>query len=158
MRSATVHELKQELLGMPATELTELCLRLAKYKKENKELLTYLIFESHNEQGYVQSIKKEVDEEFARINHGNLYYVKKTLRKILRIINKHLRYTGSSQATVELLIYFCQSIKDAGIPVQKNPVIANLYKSQLQKINKTLLTLHEDLQYDYSRSIVALEM
>jgi hypothetical protein len=158
MRSATVHELKQELLNMPATELTELCLRLAKYKKENKELLTYLLFEANNEQGYVQSLKKEIDEEFAQINYNNLYYVKKTLRKILRIINKHIRYTGSSQATVEWLIYFCQSIKDAGIPIQKNPIIANLYKSQLEKINKTLLNLHEDLQYDYSRSIVALEL
>jgi len=158
MRSATVHELKQELLNMPAPELTELCLRLAKYKKENKELLTYLLFEAHNEQGFIQSVKKEIDDEFAQINHNNLYYVKKTLRKILRIINKHIRYTGSPQATVELLIYFLQSIKDAGIPIQKNPVIANLYKGQLEKINKTLLSLHEDLQYDYSRSIVALEL
>ncbi|MBO9199720.1 MULTISPECIES: hypothetical protein [Niastella] len=158
MKSATVHELKQELLNMPASELTELCLRLAKYKKENKELLTYLLFEAHDEPGYIQSIKKEVDQEFAQINHNNLYFVKKTLRKILRIINKHIRYTGSAQATVELLIYFCQSIKDAGIPIQKNTIIANLYKSQLEKINKTLLNLHEDLQYDYSRSIVALEV
>jgi exopolyphosphatase/pppGpp-phosphohydrolase len=158
MRSATVHELKQELLNMPATELTELCLRLAKFKKENKELLTFLLFEAHNEQGYVQSVKKEIDEEFTQINHNNLYYVKKTLRKILRIINKHIRYTGSSQATIELLIYFLQSIKEAGIPIQKNTIIANLYKGQLEKINKTLLSLHEDLQYDYSSSIVALEL
>jgi len=156
MRSATVHELKQELMNLPATELSELCLRLAKFKKENKELLTYLLFEAHDEQGFVQSIKKEIDEEFAQINHTNLYFVKKTLRKILRIINKHIRYTGSPQATVELLIYFLQSIKDAGIPIQKNTIIANLYKNQLEKINKTLLSLHEDLQYDYSRSIVAL--
>jgi len=143
---------------MPATELTELCLRLAKYKKENKELLTYLLFEAHDEPGFVQSIKKEIDEEFAQINQSNLYYVKKTLRKILRIINKHIRYTGSSQATVELLIYFCQSIKESGIPIQKNVVITNLYKGQLLKINKTVLSLHEDLQHDYSRSIIALEL
>jgi hypothetical protein len=116
------------------------------------------LFEANNEQVFIQSVKKEIDEEFAQINHNNLYYVKKTLRKILRIINKHIRYTGSAQATVELLIYFLQSIKDAGIPIQKNTIIANLYKGQLEKINKTLLSLHEDLQYDYSRSIVALEL
>src|ERR1044071_4230808 len=122
MRSASVHELKQELLNLPAAELTELCLRLAKYKKENKELLTYLLFEAHDEESFIRSIKKEVDEQFAEINHSNLYYVKKTLRKILRHINKHLRYTGSSQVTVELLIYFCQSIKGSGIPIEKNPI------------------------------------
>lgn len=143
---------------MPAAELTELCLRLAKYKKENKELLTYLIFEANDEQGFVQAIKKEVDEQFTEINHSNLYYVKKTLRKILRNINKHIRYTGSSQVTIELLIYFCRSIKESGIPIQKNPIIANLYKGQVQKINKTLLSLHEDLQYDYAKEIAELDV
>jgi hypothetical protein len=157
MRSATIQELKQELLNMPAAELTDLCLRLAKYKKENKELLTYLIFEAHNEQGFVTAIKKEVDEQFTEINHSNLYYVKKTLRKILRNINKHIRYTGSSQVTIELLIYFCKSIRESGIPIQKNPIIANLYKGQVQKINKTLASLHEDLQYDYAKEIAELE-
>jgi hypothetical protein len=158
MRSATINELKQELVNMPSAELTELCLRLAKFKKENKELLTYLIFEAHNEPGFIQSIKKEVDEQFAEINQSNLYYVKKTLRKILRNINKHLRYTGSAQVTVELLIYFCRLIRESGIPIQKNPVITNLYKGQVQKINKTLLSMHEDLQYDYAKEIADLEV
>jgi len=158
MKSASINELKQELLNTPAAELTELCLRLAKYKKENKELLTYLLFEAHDQQGYVQSIKKEVDEQFAEINHSNLYFVKKTLRKILKNINTHIRYTGSAQVTVDLLIYFCQSIKGSGIPIQKNPIIANMYKSQVQKINKTLLGLHEDIQYDFAREVAALEI
>jgi hypothetical protein len=156
MRSASIQELKQVLLNMPAAELTELCLRLAKFKKENKELLTYLLFEAHNEEGFIQSVKKEVDEQFEQINKSNLYYVKKTLRKILRNINKHIKYTGSSQVTVELLIYFCKSIQDTGIPIEKNAMIANLYKSQVDKINKTLLGLHEDLQHDYSRELSSL--
>lgn len=158
MRSASVHELKQELLQMPAAELTELCLRLAKYKKENKELLTYLMFEAHDEQGFIQSVKNEVDEQFEQINQSNLYYVKKTLRKILRNVNKHIRYSGSSQVTVELLIYFCKSIQETGIPIEKNAIIANLYKGQLEKINKTVLSLHEDLQHDYSREVASLAL
>jgi hypothetical protein len=158
MRSATVHELKQELLNMPAAELTELCLRLVKFKKENKELLTYLIFEAHDAQAFVQSIRKEVDEQFAEINKSNLYFVKKTLRKILRNINKHIRYTGSPQVTIELLIYFCRCIQESGIPIEKNAIIVNLYKGQLQKINKTLQSLHEDLQYDYAKEVADLEL
>jgi hypothetical protein len=158
MRSASVHELKQELLQMPAAELTELCLRLAKYKKENKELLTYLMFEAHDEQGFIQSVKKEVDEQFEQINQSNLYYVKKTLRKILRNVNKHIKYSGSSQVTVELLIYFCKSIQEMGIPIEKNTIIANLYKGQLEKINKTVLSMHEDLQHDYSREVASLAL
>ena len=51
MRSASVHEIKQELLTLKPAELVELCLRLAKFKKENKELLNYLLFEAQDEQG-----------------------------------------------------------------------------------------------------------
>ena len=156
MKTATIHELKQQLLNTPSTELVELCLRLAKYKKENKELLTYLIFEAHDEAGYIQSVKNEIEEEFTQMNQSNLYFAKKTLRKIVRIINKHIRYTGSPQATIELLIHFCKTLKESGIPIEKNPVIANLYKSQVQKINKTLESLHEDLQFDYSKEVAGL--
>jgi hypothetical protein len=55
----------------------ELCLRLGKFKKENKELLTYLLFEAHNEQAYVESVEKELDELFGEINQSHLYFAKK---------------------------------------------------------------------------------
>lgn len=158
MKTATINELKQELTNMPATELTELCLRLAKFKKENKELLTYLLFEAHDEQGYIEAVKKEIQEQFAGMNQSNLYYVKKTLRKIVRTVNKYSRYSGSALVTVELLIYFCKTIKESGIPVHKNILIANLYSGQVQKIYKELKGLHEDLQYDYAREVKSLEI
>ena len=50
MKAATVHEIKVELSTLKAAELVDLCLRLTKFKKENKELLTYLLFEGHDEQ------------------------------------------------------------------------------------------------------------
>jgi len=157
MKTASIHELKQELLNLPATELTELCLRLAKFKKENKELLTYLLFEAHDEQSYIAAVQKEMLEQFAGMNQSNLYYVKKTLRKILRTLNKYSRYTGSAQVTIELLIFFCKTLKESGIPIHKSPIITNLFNSQVQKIHKELKTLHEDLQYDYARELDALE-
>ncbi len=153
MKSATIHEIKQELQTLKPTELTELCLRLGRFKKENKELLTYLLFEAHDEQGYIQGIKKEIDDEFAAINLSHLYFAKKTLRKIVRIINKYCRYSSSKQTEVELRIYFCLQLKESDIPIERNPVINNLYHSQLKKINAVLATLHEDLQYDYRREM-----
>ncbi len=156
MKSATVHEIKQELLTIKPTQLIELCLRLGRFKKENKELLTYLLFEAHDEQSYVNSIKKEIDEQFAAINLSQLYFAKKSLRKIVRIINKYCRYSGSKQTEVELRIYFCGQLKESGIPIERNPVISNLYHSQLKKTITVLNTLHEDLQYDYKRELEAL--
>jgi hypothetical protein len=153
MKSSTVQEIKQELVAAKPAQLVELCLRLARFKKENKELLTYLLFEAHDEQGYISGIKKEIDEQFAGINLSHLYYAKKSLRKIVRIINKYCRYSGSKQTEIELRIYFCQQLKESGIPVKRNTVINNLYHSQLKKINSILSTLHEDLQYDYQKEL-----
>lgn len=156
MRSATIHEIKQELSAIKPAELAALCLRLAKFKQENKELLTYLLFEAHDEEGYIRGIKQEIDEQFAAINLSHLYFVKKSLRKILRIINKHIRYTGSKQVEAELLIHFCRLIKDSGIPLERNTVINNLYLGQLKKLNAAIQTMHEDLQYDFLKRTAGL--
>jgi hypothetical protein len=157
MKAATIHEIKEELHTLKTSQLTELCLRLCRFKKENKELLTYLLFEAHNEQDYTEGIKKEIDDLFGEINLSHLYFAKKTLRKIVRIINKYCRYSGVKQTEVELRIHFCSVLKDSGIPIQKNAIISNLYQSQVKKIKTVLAILHEDLQYDYHRELEELE-
>jgi len=153
MKAATINELKQELVNLPSPKLSELCLRLARFKKENKELLTYLLFEAHDTAGYIQSVKNEMDLQFTDINKSNVYFVKKTLRKILRTANKYIRYSGLAQVEIELLIYFCSNMKELNVPIASNPVLSNIYMNQLKKINKAMQSLHEDLQYDYRREI-----
>jgi hypothetical protein len=154
MKAATLHELKQELTHLSAKELLELCLRLGRFKKENKELLTYLIFEAHDEQRFIANVKAHIDEEFAAIpKDNNLYLIKKSLRKILRTITKYIRFTGSKIVEVQLLMYFCRILKQSGIPIHKTVTLTNLYESQIKKIQKTLPSLHEDLQYDYAREM-----
>jgi hypothetical protein len=152
MKAASVHEIKQALMSNSAKELAELCLRLAKFKKENKELLTYLLFEAHNEEAYIAEVNQQITQAFEEIDPGqNLYFVKKTLRKILRIAAKHIRYTGSKQAEVAILLHYCLCLKKSGIPFMKSTALANLYKQQIKKMNTAISTLHEDLQYDYQQ-------
>ena len=156
MKAATIHELKLELSNIPAEQLSDLCIRLAKFKKENKELLTYLLFEAFDEQAYVENIKAELEEQFLEMNTSNMYFVKKSLRKILRTLNKYIRYTGSPETEVKLLLFFCNTLKGSGIPIEKNPVIKNMYLNQLKKISKTITAMHEDLQYEYVRELEQL--
>ena len=130
MKSATVFEIKDELLQLPPARLVDLCLRLVKFKKENKELLTYLLFEAHDIDAYIELVKTETAEAFTEINSSNLYFAKKTIRKILRNINKYIRYTGSKQAEIELLLFYCKTLKESGIPFQKSPALVNLYDGQ----------------------------
>jgi hypothetical protein len=157
MKTATIHELKQELLTLPPARVQELCLRLAKFKKENKELLTYLLFEAQDETAYIGSVQEEMDELFKEVNKSNVYFAKKTIRKILRIAAKHIRYMGSAQAEVELLLHFCKKLKATGLPLHKSTVLTNLFKGQLKKIHKALDTMHEDLQYDYLKEVKQLD-
>ncbi|MBV9986772.1 MAG: hypothetical protein JO301_03785 [Chitinophagaceae bacterium] len=157
MKTATVHELKQELQESSHARLLELCLRLARFKKENKELLTYLLFEAHNEEGYITSVKLIIDEGFDTLPKSGAYLQKKSLRKTLRITNKYIRYTGSRQAEAALLLYFCSRLRSAGIDLEKSTVLMNLYLQQLKKIDAAIATLHEDLQYDFRKELEALQ-
>jgi len=142
---------------VPPAKVQELCLRLAKFKKENKELLTYLLFEAQDEAGYIGGVKKEMEALFAGVNTSHVYFAKKTIRKILRVANKHIRYIGSPQAETELLLHFCGCLKDSGLPLHKNTVLSNLYQTQWKKMYKALQSLHEDLQYDYMKEVNRLE-
>lgn len=156
MKTATIHEIKQELGTVKPAQLAELCLRLCKFKKENKELLTYLLFEAHTEQVFIAGVKKEIDELFAAVNVSQLYFAKKSLRKISRIIGKYCRYSGIKETEIELRIYFCRLLSESGIPISKNLVIKNLYDSQRKKIKALLDGMHEDLQYDYVKMMEEL--
>jgi len=156
MKTASIKELKTELNTLATSRLIELCMQLSKYKKENKELLSYLLFEASDEQLFIKEVKKLIDDQFECMNKSNLYLVKKTLRKILRTTNKYIKYSGIKQTQVELLLYFCKKIRKEGIPVNTNLVIGNIYKRQVQKIKEALATLHEDLQFDFADDIKAL--
>src|SRR5687768_9492749 len=156
MKAATLNEIKQELQNITQKELLELCLRLAKYKKENKELITFLLFDAGDLQSYIKNVKTEIDNQFSGINRSNLYLTKKGLRKILRTTNKFIKYSTSKQAEVELLIYYCLKIKESRIAIHKSTALTNLYNMQIKKLNKALELLHEDLQYDYLREMQGL--
>ena len=157
MKSASIQEIKQELRSLSPSRLSELCLRLAKFKKDNKELLTYLLFESDDEATYIDNVKKEMDEEFTGLPKPNLYLTKKSLRKVLRTTAKQIRYTTSPQAEVELLTYFCCKLHDSRIPFRDSAVLLNLYRQQLKKIRAVIATFHEDLQYDLLKALKGLE-
>ncbi len=157
MKTATVAQLKKELQYRSPEEVAQLCLRLARFKKENKELLTYLLFESENEEGYMEAVKQEVDEMFSEINVNSFFYIKKSVRKILRTIKKYIRYSGNKATEIELLLYFCEKLKNFRPSIHRNSVLLNLYNRQLEYIEKKIPLLHEDLQYDYGSILEQLK-
>lgn len=157
MKAVTVKEISQELLNLSPKELRDLCLRLARFKKENKELMTYLLFESSDESLYVESVKKEIDLEFEQVNKKSYYFIKKGLRRILLNTRKYIRYSRNRKTEIDLLIYYCSKLKKFTPSINRNAALRNLYLRQVAAIREKLGSLHEDLQYDYGLELEALD-
>lgn len=156
METAGISDIQKELKELSTKELVSICIRLGKYKNENKELLSYLLFKSSNEAAFIKTIKEETEIEFKDVNRTNMYQAKKTIRKILRKVNKYSKISGQSTTELELRIHYCSVLKSSGIPFQKSAVLQNLYVNQLKKIESILGKLHEDLQFDYVEPVEAL--
>lgn len=156
METVSLNEIKKELQEIHPKQLQELLLRLAKFKKENKELLSYLLFDAADEALFVQNCRAEIDKMFREVNRSSHIFVKKSLRKALRITNQYIKFSSSKKVEVELLIYFCKTMKENRFNRYSHPVIWNIYQRQLIRINKALESLHEDLQYDYKEEVEKL--
>ena len=74
----------------------------------------------------------------------------------MRIANKHIRYTASKEAEAEILIHYLTNFKGLKISWNKSTALVNLYNAQIKKIKAAIATMHEDLQYDYLRSVERL--
>ena len=158
MKPASVNEIKQKLKELDKKELIEICQRLARSKKDNKELLTYLLFEEDNLSNYIKNVKEEMDEGFAGMNISNVYFAKKTIRKILRVANRYIRYTNSKTAEVEILLHYLTNFKGLNLSWRHSTALINLYNAQVKKIEAAIDTMHEDLQYDYRRELQRLRL
>ncbi|QXP59412.1 hypothetical protein [Olleya sp. HaHaR_3_96] len=150
MKAVSVVTIRKELKHKTNEELAELCLRLSRFKKENKELLTYLLFEADSEAGYIETVKAEIDEQFELINTDSFFYIKKSVRKILRNTKKYIRYSLNKETEVQLLLYFCKKLRTMKPSISRNTTLTNLYDRNIEAITKKILALHEDLQYDYN--------
>src|ERR1700744_4578403 len=103
-----LQDIKKELQHLSPLQMADLCLRLARYKKENKELLAYLLFQSNNEAGFMEQIKAESGFMFSQLPVHS-YSAAKGMRKILRLLSKYTKFMGSKEAEIELLINFCNN-------------------------------------------------
>ncbi len=156
MKPATVAQIKKELTYRSPEEITMLCLRLARFKKENKELLSYLLFESENEEAYVQHVKEHITEAFTTVNTKTFYFAKKGIRKVLRETKKFIRHSTVKETEVVLLLFFCEELRAFRPSINRSTTMRNLYDRQLVLAEKKTEDLHEDLQYDYQQEIEEL--
>ena len=153
MKAETISELKKALVRLDQEDLLNAVLRLARFKVENKELLTYLLFMADDEQGYANHLCDEIDELFIGVDR---YMHKKTLRKIIRWMNKCLRFSANKETEIQVRIHFCETLNASRIPYHKARVTLNMYNGQIKKIERAAEKLHEDLRSDIERQLKPL--
>lgn len=150
MKFASLSDIRKELQLLPPKRLQELCLRIAKYKKENKDLLAFLLFEDDNRHVFIEELKSEIDGELAVLTaQGNLYYMKKSLRRILRSLHRYIRFIDDNAQSAELIIWFCGKLREYKLPLSQSAQLRNLYGQQVSKAEKLIGSLHEDVQQDF---------
>ena len=153
MKAATVKVIKEELNLRSKEELIDLCLSLSKFKKESKEFLSYLLFEADDENYFIQGIKEEIDYEYQQINFNNIFYIKKSVRKILRNTKKNIRFSKKKKTEIELLLHFCKKLDKLKSSIYNNSVLNKIFDREILKIKKVVSALHPDLQFDYNIEI-----
>lgn len=153
MKASTIKQLKDELSHKTAQELKELCLQLARFKVENKELLTYLLFEAHDEDQYIINCKIFIDVQFDEIDTKNAYYVRKKIRKILTSTKKLIRFSKKKDTEAEILLHFCKKLKNYNPYFKRSNRLQNIFQTQLRMASNAILKLHEDLQFDYQQEL-----
>lgn len=153
MKTASVKEIKNELNDSPKDELLAHIFRLLRFKKENKELLSYVLFNSNEESGFVNELKKEIIQLFEQIDSSSVYYSSKSIRKILRLTKKYIRYSGRKESEAALLICFCDCMANLKPTVLRNKAMQNLFDRQISSISKSVNSLHEDLRFDFEEDL-----
>jgi len=157
MQISSLAKIRKELNNLPPDELIALVNRLARYKKENKELLDYLLFASADEQQFIADVQEMISAEFESLNNRNLYWARKSIRRILRLTNKFIRYSGKGETEIALRAHFCRVLRDSEIAFHRSAALSNLYDREVERIQKAIEKLHEDLQGDFAGVVEELK-
>lgn len=153
MQPASIETIKAELKQLPPKQVFDLLLRLARFKKENKELLTYILFESSDEPGYLQQVKAEITDELVTIDGLPAYQYKKQFRKIQRKLNKPLKYMGSKAAAVELYMHMVHMIAAKKKTIFIRAFLDKMLQQYVTKIERLLPALDPDISSDIKREL-----
>ena len=84
MENRKLNDIKKTLAHLNDKELTEICLSLIRYKKENKELVSYLLYHKHDEPFFIEKLCADIDLMFTELDGLTTRDTRKKVRKIIR--------------------------------------------------------------------------
>jgi len=151
MNIPSLAAIKKELSYLDEKELISLILTLSKFTRDNKAFLYFKLNERDQPSLFVDTVKEELDKLFQTANTTSFYLTKKSSQTIRRKLNKALKFSANKTDQIELILFFCEKLKTYGYLKFNHPVISNLFQMQIQKAEKLILKLEDDLRYDYTQ-------
>ena len=151
MNIPSLAAIKKELSYLDEKELISLILTLSKFTRDNKAFLYFKLNERDQPSLFVDTVKEELDKLFQTANTTSFYLTKKSSQTIRRKLNKALKFSANKTDQIELILFFCEKLKTYGYLKFNHPVISNLFQKQIQKAEKLILKLEDDLRYDYTQ-------
>ena len=158
MKAKSLKELREELVYAEKQDLVDFCLQLARFKLENKELLTYELFYKHNKDLYLSEIEAHIDNEFDGLYDKSYFYLKKGVQKINRHVKKFIRIAKNPEIEVHLLLYFLKKFTAYEPDLLKDKILNNMYHREYKLVTNRIGKLHPDLQYDYKIALEKVEV
>lgn len=149
MENRKLIDIKKTMLHLTEKELMELCLSLIRYKKENKELVSYLLYDKHDEAYFIEKLCVDVDDMFKEIEGLTSRDIRKKARKIIRHCDKWLRFSKRKDTEIEVRMHLLKKIRTFPFTRSLTYFQETLYLRQRKKIMQSIPKVHEDLQNDY---------
>lgn len=153
MEIPSLAQLKKELSFLPEADLIELIADLAKFSRDNKAFLYFKLNGKHQPNLFVELAKEDLELAFQQATIRSSYTAKKSAQAIRRKMNKLLKLSKNKADQAEVILWFCENLKSYGYLKYRLPIITNLFEKQIQKAEKLISTLHEDLQSDFGFQI-----
>ena len=121
--------------------------------KRLKKNIKFIIIHYTGMKTETAAIERLQNPKFKVSSH---FYIKKSVRKILRLLKKYARYSNSKETEVELLIYYCYKLKTLKPSISNNLTLTKIFLKQIENIEKKIIKLHEDLQFDFRERLKQL--
>jgi hypothetical protein len=90
------------------------------------------------------------------MNTTHPYFIKKTLRKLIRRARSYARYAGDPAIEAELFCTLLEVFNEYHIHDHPSEILRKIYNDIYLRLGKIIAKLHEDLQYDFERRLVGL--
>ena len=156
MKPATLVQIRKELETVSYNRLLDITMKMVRHKTENKEFISFVLFDEENVADFASDIRHEISEMMQEVQYKPSYIIKRTLRKVLRYISRYCGYVSDKEFEAEMLVYFCRLMKEKRLHRTPIKSINIIYYKQLEKIEKLLPKLTGEVKTDIENELAEL--